>query len=87
MEISNVEIPIIVVGIVQVVEQLFDNLSSKGKLVIALVIGIILLSLGEALPYMGETAGLVVMSIVRVLGYAIAIPGWFSVVTDDILAR
>ena len=87
MELNSIEIPVLVIGIVQVIKLLFENLSSKGKLVIALVVGIILLSLGEALPYMGETAGVIVASVVQVLGYAIAIPGWFSVIKDDMLKR
>ena len=85
MEIGNIEIPVLVVGIVQVVKLLFEDLSTKGKIVIALAVGIILLSIAQALPYIGDSASIVIVSFVRILGYAIAIPGWFGVIKDDLL--
>lgn len=87
MEFEGIEIPVLVVGITQVIKLLIPNLSEKGKLVIALVVGVILLSLAQALPYMSTSAVQIVMAVVRVLGYATSIPGWFSVVKDEVLRR
>lgn len=87
MKLDAIEIPVLVVGITQIIKLLAPNLSERGKVVIALVVGLVLLSLAEALPFMGATVAQVVVSVVRVLGYAISIPGWFSVVKNDMLGR
>lgn len=85
--LGNVEVPALVVGIVQVIKLLFPELSTRAKLIIALVVGLTLLSLSEALPLLapGPQAGL--LAAVRVLGYAIAIPGWFGIAKDEVIER
>ena len=87
MVLDGVEIPVLVVGVVQVIKQLFPKLGDKGKLIVALVVGVILLGLAQAAPYFAVDTQEIVMAVVRVLGYAIAIPGWFSVVKDDMLGN
>ncbi len=87
MTLGGFEIPLLVVGIVQVIKKLFPQLSDQGTIIVAFVVGVVFLGLAQALPYIGETASAVILAVVRVLGYATAIPGWFSVVKNDVLGR
>jgi len=83
-ELGGFEISFLVVGVVQVIKQLFPELSSRGKLMIALALGVVLFGLAQALPFVGESASIIILAVVRVLGYSTAIPGWFSVATDEV---
>jgi hypothetical protein len=83
-ELGGFEVSFLVVGIVQVIKNLLPNMSGRGVLVVALSLGIVLFGLAEALPFVGESASIIILAVVRVLGYATAIPGWFSVATDEV---
>ena len=79
------EVPVLVVGIVQVIKLLVPALTEKGKLVIALLVGAVLFGTVEALVYLTPETQAIVLAVVRVIGYTIAAPGWFSVVKDEVV--
>ena len=87
MEIGGFEVAYLVVGIVQIIKMLVDNLSEKGKIVIALIVGVVFLSLAEITPLLDPGTALVIVTVVRVIGNALAIPGWFGVVKTELLGR
>ena len=86
-ELGAFQITFLIVGITQVVKKLVPNLTENGKIVVALVVGVVFLSTAQVLPYLSETAATVVLAVVNVLGNSMAIPGLFSVVKDDLLNR
>lgn len=84
LELGGFEIPVLIVGITQVIKQLFPKLSDNGKLVVALVVGLVLFSLGQALPFVGEDIATIIVAVVRVLGYTMSVPGLFSVAKREL---
>jgi hypothetical protein len=86
--IGTVEVAALVVGIVQTIK-LFWEPDSKVTMGIALLVGTVLLATAEVLGagYLSNQATEIVTMIVRVLSYATAIPGWFSVGRDEVVAN
>lgn len=86
--IGTVEVVGLVIGIVQVVK-LFVSLDKKATMGIAIFTGTVLMGLAEVLGagYLSDQSTEIITMVVRVLSYATAIPGWFSVGRDELIAN
>ncbi|MCK9601799.1 MAG: hypothetical protein M0R06_22335 [Sphaerochaeta sp.] len=82
----NIEVPVLTVGITQIVKYFAPGLSDRGKIAVAMCVGVVLLTAQELLTSgaLGDAA-VVVETAVRIIAGAIAVPGLFGVLKDDLL--
>ena len=81
------EASFLVVGITQIIKDLFEeSLSSKATLAIALTVGLIVLSFAEIISagYVTPETAAIIVSVFKVIGWTISVPGWYSVVSNKI---
>lgn len=83
-ELGGFEIPTLVIGITQLVKQLFSKLSDNGVIAVAIVFGLLLYGTAQVLPLLNEQAAFAVLAVVRSIGYTLAIPGLFGVAKREL---